>query len=262
MQRVEQILQTMIAEADVSPSARAAAEHALFPAGKRLRAKLVLALAQDLNGSISTKTLNLAAGIEMLHCASLVHDDLPQLDNDLLRRGRPTVHAQFGAGAATLVGDILAALPFALAQFPAAIAAQAYVQLCDGQVLDLLRASSTEALIEIHRKKTGALFALCSEALCTDKNSNAIKLAVRDFAVTLGIEFQLRNDLGDVAIERGQSSPSDERNLRFTPAVLETLPNLLMQFKAQREAQQLVIENLSSCVLIQTKSLITEICGA
>jgi geranylgeranyl diphosphate synthase type II len=200
--------------ADCPPRLREAMRYSLLAPGKRLRPALVL-LACEACGGERRAALPAACAIEMIHTYSLIHDDLPAMDDDDFRRGRPTCHKQFDEGAAILAGDALLTLAFeVLARDvqPPEVAAACCVELASaagpegmvgGQMADL-EAESTpvataEALEAIHRRKTGRL--LCAAVLLggriarTDPTSLA---SLRDYGTAVGLAFQIADDLLDV----------------------------------------------------------------
>ncbi len=135
-------------------------EYALFPTGKLIRPLLVFAGAYPLR---SLRVLQASAAVELLHNASLVHDDLPSVDNDSTRRGKPAVHVKFGEGTAIMIGDALLALAF---DYASRLDCQAVRLLSraggmdgisGGQILDLQGASSVDEIREVHLKKTAML---------------------------------------------------------------------------------------------------------
>ncbi len=190
-----------------------AAEYSLLSGGKRIRGVLVLAVCDMLCHSYE-KALSLAAAVEMVHCYTLIHDDLPCMDDDDLRRGMPACHVKFGEASALLAGDSLLTHAFgvvASAQIPAEALLTA-VQLLSysaglggviyGQDLDLNNCDRTiteSMLNEIHRNKTGALISTSVQlgAIAGGSNSQEF-LTLRDFAFTLGLTFQIIDDILDV----------------------------------------------------------------
>jgi geranylgeranyl diphosphate synthase type II len=161
------------------PQLREAMEYSLLGGGKRLRPLLVI-LAAEASGGTATQALPAASAVEMVHTYSLIHDDLPAMDDDDLRRGQPTCHKKFGEAQAILAGDVLLTLAFqVLAEgYPPATAAACCRELArgagaagmvGGQVLDLAAEGSpptthhapVTTLEEIHARKTGALFRAC-----------------------------------------------------------------------------------------------------
>jgi geranylgeranyl diphosphate synthase type II len=176
--RIEDALRSAVAltaERPCPPKLAAALDHAIFPGGQRLRPRLLCAVAAACDGRDHTAIAAAAASIEIIHCASLVHDDLPCFDDAAMRRGRPSVHAAFGEPLAVLAGDTLIVLAFetlarSLARHPTRLqrlisivgrAAGAPFGICAGQAFE----SETEIDLEAyHRAKTGALFAAASAA--------------------------------------------------------------------------------------------------
>lgn len=187
------------------------ARYSLLSPGKRLRGSLALAVGEGL-GIPSEKLRPLALSVECLHASTLVHDDLPGLDNDLLRRGLPTTHAKFGVGVAVLAGDALYALSvkeLLTAEVPVGRLRElverlsnTYLEVCDGQVLDLQAHGTTlREIEERHRKKTGALFAFAASApvsFLEDREQEPLRNAFSQFGEELGMLFQVQDDIQDV----------------------------------------------------------------
>ncbi len=182
--------------------------YAVFSGGKRLRPVLVFAAARAC-GLDADRALPLAAAIELVHTYSLVHDDLPAMDDDDLRRGRPTVHVKYGEANAILVGDALLAEAFAvLARGEAPIPVFARLAhaagsraLVGGQVDDLAfrPEHATARLVgSIHERKTAALFRFCAWAPGALAGRPARELELLDrFGLAYGLAFQLVDDLLD-----------------------------------------------------------------
>ena len=192
-----------------------AMRYAVLDGGKRLRPLLVLAAAEAVAGNAEA-ALRAACAVELIHAYSLVHDDMPCMDNDVLRRGKPTVHVKFGQAGALLAGDALQALAFELLvpegeTVPAPIQARlcrllaraaGHEGMAGGQAIDLasvgLQLDET-ALRRMHRMKTGALLqgsvlmgAACGQA------SNLAQDALRNYGAALGLAFQVVDDILDV----------------------------------------------------------------
>ena len=192
-----------------------AMRYAVLGGGKRLRPFLVLESAR-LCGVSDEAALNAAAALECVHCYSLAHDDLPAMDDDDLRRGRPTVHKAFDEATAILAGDALLTLAFEILADPAThpdpairsalslglARASGRAGMAGGQMLDLLAPGATLAEAEILRlqaMKTGALILFACEAggiLGGAETSR--RQALREYGTALGIAFQLADDLLDV----------------------------------------------------------------
>jgi farnesyl diphosphate synthase len=188
--------------------------HACLGGGKRLRPFLAVATGRLL-GADETATLRAGAAVELIHGYSLVHDDLPAMDDAALRRGRPTVHKAFGEANAILAGDALQALAFeVLARDDWPAAADQRVELvlglaraagaagmCGGQTLDLEaehQALDEPGIVRLQALKTGALIGFAAEAGCVlGRADPAQRRAVRAYAAALGLAFQIRDDLLD-----------------------------------------------------------------
>jgi geranylgeranyl pyrophosphate synthase len=222
----------------------AAMRYAVQAGGKRLR-PLVAIAAHESCGGKGAELDEPAAALELIHTFSLVHDDLPAMDDDDLRRGRPTVHRAFGEAAAILAGDALLALAFeSLARWPAgdshaarrAIAVARVAArtgpagMIGGQIGDLeaeAGAVSLERLDWIHRHKTGALFAAAAElgALHAGASSEVCQ-ALSSYGEALGMAFQIADDVLDrtaTAQELGKTPGKDERAGKATYPALAGL---------------------------------------
>ena len=211
-----------------------AARYSLLGGGKRIRAVLVLAVCDMLNGSAEAAE-QFAAAVEMLHCYSLIHDDLPCMDNDDLRRGKPSCHKAFGESTAMLAGDVLLTEAFnVVASAPAspivsvraarALGAGAGSHgMVYGQELDLkyeALAATEEQLRLIHRNKTGALInaAVQMGAAAAQANETQCK-ELEDYAFGIGLVFQIVDDVLDVtstAEQLGKPIGSDSENGKTT----------------------------------------------
>ena len=187
----------------------AAMRHAVLAGGKRVRPILCLAAAEAAGGAASD-ALPAALAIELLHSYTLVHDDLPCMDNDFLRRGQPTVHAKFGETVALLAGDALQGLAFRMlattsaprADIPAMTRelGRAAVDVVAGQVEDLAFAGTADpATIDfVHRNKTGALFRASIRMGALSAGAGAAALAaLTAYAENTGAAFQIIDDLLD-----------------------------------------------------------------
>jgi geranylgeranyl diphosphate synthase type II len=213
--------------------------YSLFAGGKRIRPVLVLAAGEAVGGS-REELLPLACAVEMIHTYSLVHDDLPAMDDDDLRRGKPTSHKVFGEAIAILAGDALLTLAFQqLASVPhgatdglvrrrlEALAALAEAcgtgGLIGGQVMDLEsegRAIDRAALERLHRAKTGALLAACVRggAILGGARPDELEALAR-FAAAIGLAFQVVDDVLDAtgdAASLGKTAGKDEAARKAT----------------------------------------------
>jgi farnesyl diphosphate synthase len=192
-----------------------AMRYSVLSPGKRLRPLLVLAGAQ-LFGVAQRSALQVAAAVEMVHAYSLIHDDLPAMDDSDLRRGRPTNHRQFDEATAVLAGDGLLTMAFQVLADPdthgdAAVRAELVSSLADaagaagmvgGQMIDLIAEKQRldiGAITRLQRMKTGALIAFsCEAGAILAKVAPELRLALRGYAHDLGLAFQIADDLLDV----------------------------------------------------------------
>ena len=210
----EALRQALPQPEESSPTApvEEAMAYSLFVGGKRIRPVLALGFCQ-LCGGAPEQALPFACAVEMVHTYSLIHDDLPCMDDDDLRRGKPTNHKVYGETLAVLAGDALQPEAFRLiltapGLAPDRRAACALVLaeaagadgMVAGQVLDTLHAPKTEAeLTEVHRLKTGAMIAgACRMGVAAAGGSDGLDRTARAYAEELGLAFQIRDDLLDV----------------------------------------------------------------
>jgi len=233
--RLESALETTLPAADREPQRlHQAMRHAVLGGGKRLRPALVLAASQCCGGSTET-AMPSAVAVELIHAYSLVHDDLPAMDNDELRRGRPTCHIAFDEATAILAGDALQTLAFetlgttqasaeqVLEMMRVLAAASGHRGMAGGQALDLDATGeqpSMEALETMHRRKTGALIeaSLVLGALAADASEASIS-ALREFGRAIGLAFQVQDDILDVegsAEKTGKPQGSDSNQNKAT----------------------------------------------
>ncbi len=209
-------------------------EYSLMAGGKRLRPALVLEFCRICGGDI-VKALPVAAGVEMLHTYTLIHDDLPSMDNDDLRRGKPTNHKVFGEFTATLAGDALQAEAYASvlsAEYPADVLVKCVSALievagadgiCGGQQLDMEGEESPrteQELMEVHKRKTAALIrGACLMGVACGGGTRDQEQAAIDYAESLGLAFQIRDDMLDelsTAEELGKPIGSDHKQGKTT----------------------------------------------
>jgi farnesyl diphosphate synthase/geranylgeranyl diphosphate synthase type II len=231
-----------------------AIRYALLGGGKRLRPALVLAACEAYGGDASDDSLAMrfAVALEGVHTYSLVHDDLPAMDDDDLRRGRPTVHKAFDEATAILVGDALQSLAFshllaspdsragALAKL---LADNAYLMV-EGQARDIdgenARLGEAEVL-ELMRTKTGALLAtsVAGGALCAGAAAGEVYPA----GLQLGLAFQIADDLLDLTAD---TATLGKRAGKDTAAGKSTLPAIIGIESSRRRAETLLDEALAS----------------
>jgi len=227
------------AESTPPPSIHAAMRYSVFAGGKRIRPILCLETARIFSGDVAP-ALHLACGLEFIHTYSLIHDDLPALDNDDLRRGKPTCHKKFGEALAILAGDGLLTLAFetiGAAPVPAerrvamlaevAGAAGTVNGMVGGQVADIEaeRKPVDAGMLEyIHRSKTAALFraSVTAGALCAGAAADDVA-RLRRFGETIGWAFQVTDDILDVeesSVALGKTAGKDFAQQKATyPAV-------------------------------------------
>lgn len=236
-----------------------AMRYSLFAGGKRLRPIMLMAAA-DAVGSAGNDYLPVACGLEMIHTYSLIHDDLPSMDNDDYRRGKLTNHKVYGEGIAVLAGDGLLTAAFntmlsqtnvqpqTLIKVAAEIASAAGPSgMVGGQTVDLIsedKIIDAATLQYIHEAKTGALFkaALRSGALLADASQQQVA-ALTNYAAQFGLAFQITDDILDVIGSQekiGKPVGSDEKNHKVTYVTLHTLDG------AKQLAQQAVDQALTS----------------
>lgn len=215
---VESELERTYNGGDVPPPLAQAARYSLLAGGKRLRPVLCLACARvcdpDGGTSLDMAVLPFAAGLEMIHTYSLIHDDLPAMDDDDLRRGRPTCHRAWGEATAILAGDALltdafgrmAAAPLpperVLTAVSLAARAAGAAGMAGGQILDLNAEGQTLSraeLMDLNARKTGALMAAACECGAVLAGADAgRRAALRLFGEEMGIAFQITDDILDV----------------------------------------------------------------
>ncbi len=229
-----------------------AMRYSLLAPGKRLRPLLAL-LAAGACGGDETAAMPAACAVEMIHAYSLIHDDLPAMDDDDLRRGRPTCHKVYGEALAILAGDALLTLAFeVLARDvqPPVVAAECCAQLgraagCSalvgGQADDLagqFSDGSVETLMAIHRRKTGAMMLVSLQLGATIAGADERQLAaLTEYGQCLGLAFQITDDLLDV---RGETQAMGKRVNKDSDRGKLTYPGLLGIEESTRRAEALV----------------------
>jgi len=266
----------------ISPQAPAglgeAMRYAVLDGGKRLRPLLVLAAREAVahgtkDAALDEAALRAACAVELIHAYSLVHDDMPCMDNDVLRRGKPTVHVQFGEAQALLAGDALQALAFEfLTPDASAIPDRVQARLCrllasaaghagmaGGQAIDLASvgmALNEDQLRHMHRLKTGALLegSVMMGAACGVTTPQAL-IGLKRYGEALGLAFQVVDDILDVVADSatlGKTAGKDAANDK------PTYVSLLGLEQAKSYAQSLLheaLEALRSTGLTHTHTL-------
>lgn len=241
--------------------------------GKRLRPFLVYATGSMFNVSLSTLDAP-AAAVECIHAYSLIHDDLPAMDDDDLRRGQPTCHIKYGEANAILAGDALQTLAFSilsdapmpevadrfrLAMVSELAQASGVAGMCGGQALDLDaegKQVDLSALERIHRHKTGALIrsAVRLGALSAGEKGMAALPVLDKYAESIGLAFQVQDDILDVV---GDTATLGKRQGADQQLGKSTYPALLGLEQAQRKARDLIEDAHQSLTVLAAQSLDT-----
>lgn len=237
-----------------------AMRYSVFNGGKRVRPALCFAAANAISGS-NGNTAKVGAAVEMVHAYSLIHDDLPAMDDDDLRRGVPTCHIQFDEATAILAGDALLSLAFKqlteLHDLPASISLEIIATLSDlagcngmviGQAVDLASTGkqlSSDELNFMHSHKTGALIeaSVVMGALATNQATDSQIDALRKYASAIGLAFQIQDDILDVESsteELGKNQGSD--SARGKP----TYTSILGIETARSEAERLYLSSIDA----------------
>lgn len=239
---------------DCPAELRAAIRHSLLAPGKRLRPILVL-IAADACGSPLGQAMPAACAVEMVHAYSLIHDDLPAMDDDDLRRGQPTCHAKYGEATAILAGDALLAQAFEVLATdisPAETAARCCAELAQaagpralvgGQADDLAAEfdeGDVEKLERIHRRKTGALFRASLRLGAIAAQAEEVQIeALDDYGKKLGLAFQIVDDLLDL---HGDQEVVGKRTGKDSQKGKLTFPSLIGVEASRQRAEQLINE--------------------
>jgi len=262
LHQVEQALSAWV-PADAPAGLGDAMRYSVLDGGKRLRPLLVLASAQAVGGQ-NRAALRAACAVELIHAYSLVHDDMPCMDNDVLRRGKPTVHLHFGQAQAMLAGDAMQALAFELltpaddgevapalqARLVAVLSRGAgYSGMAGGQAIDLASVGhklQEAQLRRMHELKTGALLRASVDmgALCGSADASA-RAALSRYGHAIGLAFQVVDDILDVTQDTavlGKTAGKDQEQLKPTYVSLMGLQ------AAQQHAHELHEQALQALV--------------
>ena len=244
-----------------------AVRYSVFAGGKRIRPILCLAAAEACGGNIES-SMPVACSLELIHTYSLIHDDLPSMDNDDFRRGKPTCHKVFGENIAILAGDALLTEAFVLLSRAEKVDSSAekllvviheiaqaagIAGMVGGQTLDVLSEKSSpdlEVLQQIHRRKTGAMIkaAVVSGAIMSDAPKDKIQ-ALADYGMNIGIAFQIADDILNVEGDRelmGKETGSDKALGKVT------YPSLMGMDYAKQELQN-SIDKAMICLAVFDK---------
>lgn len=242
----------------------------VFAGGKRLRPILCLAAAEA-TGADMSQALPVACALELIHTYSLIHDDLPSMDNDDFRRGKPACHKVFGENIAILAGDALLTEAFVLLSRAEKISSSAERRLAviqeiaqasgiagmvGGQTLDILSEKSRpdrEVLYEIHRRKTGALItaAVKTGAIIANARENKIQ-ALSDYGANIGLAFQIADDILNVEGDRellGKETGSDNALGKVT------FPSLMGMDYAKEKLQAHIDAAIASLTVFDKRAL-------
>lgn len=233
-----------------------AMRHSVFAGGKRLRPVLVMEAARMIAGTLPTGVERLGAAIEMLHTYSLIHDDLPALDNDDLRRGKPTCHVVYGEAIAILAGDALQTYAYEVLaglQCPAAATVEIIRQIANatgtvegmigGQVLDIEgehQKPTPELVNAIHRAKTGALIrvSLVTGGIYAGASKEDVQV-LDTFGRKAGLAFQIIDDILDMTQDSAHLGKTAGKDLASDKA---TWPAVYGLEKSQQDADRLIAE--------------------
>ena len=273
LERQRKLIEKALAKAVPTASARPATIHtamrySLLGGGKRLRPILTLAAAEACGLETSSNVLPAACAVELIHTYSLIHDDLPCMDDDDLRRGQPTSHKVYGEGVAVLAGDALLTRAFALLaditppkRYPLAIlleetaTASGSLQLIAGQVADLeaeKRKLSIADVRFIHERKTAAMIVLALRIGAMTANATLGQLkALTEFGQALGLAFQIIDDILDVTQSSQQLGKSAGKDLKASKA---TYPAVIGLEASRKEADRLTKKALSALKGLGSKS--------
>ena len=255
LQAVEDALERWV-PADAPAGLGAAMRYGVLDGGKRLRPLLVMATCHAVAGDPGA-ALRAAVAVELIHAYSLVHDDMPCMDNDVLRRGKPTVHVQFGQAQAMLAGDAMQALAFEVltpdsgmpgplqARLVSLLARSAgHAGMAGGQAIDLASIGQPlqeAALCDMHRRKTGALLhasVLMGAACGPDAaRGSRVESALSDYGAAIGLAFQVVDDILDAtqaSATLGKTAGKDQEHNKPTYVTVLGLPAARQHAEALR----------------------------
>ena len=233
-----------------------AMKYGLFPGGKKIRSKILIDIGSLL--SIDYKTLiSIGAAVECIHAYSLIHDDLPCMDNDKIRRGKPSTHIKFGESTAVLAGNSLLTMAFEILSSPTLKVSDiikvnlikklsecsGHLGIAGGQFLDLSyekKKTSKNKIIEMEIKKTGKLFSFCcmAPAIIKKKNSKEIK-SFENIGSDIGLLFQIADDLIDF---KGDSKKAGKKTGKDQKKGKATLISLLGHMNAIKYCDKIILK--------------------
>jgi farnesyl diphosphate synthase len=269
--RVEQALSTWVAP-DAPAGLGDAMRYAVLDGGKRLRPMLVLAASEAVQGHPEA-ALRAACAVELIHAYSLVHDDMPCMDNDVLRRGKPTVHVKFGQAQALLAGDALQALAFELlvpagSDIPDAVQARlcrllaqaaGYLGMAGGQAIDLASvglALDEAQLRQMHRLKTGALLqgSVMMGVACGHVEAE-VASALETYGACVGLAFQVVDDILDVTADSATLGKTAGKDAAQDKPTFVSLLGLERSRAHARELHEQALAALARSGLADTRAL-------
>lgn len=276
---IDQQLENLIKEVKAPNELKEAMLYSLKAGGKRIRPLYTLAVLQEL-GVENVDSIKVASTIEMIHTYSLIHDDLPSMDNDDLRRGKPTNHKVFGEALAILAGDALVTLAFGIIARLKNLEANQKVRLIDqlsvasgaegmvgGQVLDILgegKILSLEELEEVHLNKTGALlsFSILAGGIIANASEEMMD-ALRKYSIHIGLAFQIQDDILDIegtSEQLGKTAGKDILSEKNTYPSILTLQGAKQQLQKQYDMaiEALNPVTLSNGLLVELADYITK----
>ena len=276
---IEQKLSALIQEIHAPEKLKEAMVYSLQAGGKRIRPLYTLAVLEELNVKSEDAAI-VASTIEMIHTYSLIHDDLPAMDDDNLRRGKPTNHVVFGEALAILAGDGLLTLAFGiLARLPELSASQkidlierlSYAAgaegMVGGQVLDILgegKSLTLEELEQVHINKTGALlsFSILAGGIIANASEKIMK-ALQTYAFHIGLAFQIQDDILDIegtSEQLGKTAGKDVLSEKNTYPSILTLIGAKEQLQKQYESAIIALEevNMHQGILVEFADYITK----
>lgn len=276
---IQQELAEQIQRLSIPASLKDSMHYSLQAGGKRIRPILLLAVLHEL-GEDHPDALKVAAAIEMIHTYSLIHDDLPSMDNDDLRRGMPTNHKVFGEAVAILAGDALLTYSFGVIARLNHVSSDDKVRLIDllsvaagaegmvgGQVLDIEGEEKKLTLAEleqVHRLKTGALltYSILAGAILGKAQPEEM-VSLGRFGEHIGLAFQIQDDILDVtgtSQELGKTAGKDESSAKSTYPGLLTLPKAKekLEFHAEEALQEVAVLRGKSALLEELTALIVK----
>ncbi|ANU23458.1 polyprenyl synthetase family protein [Planococcus donghaensis] len=277
---IQQEMAQLILSLSIPDSLKESMHYSLQAGGKRIRPILLLAVLHEMTGKEHPDALKVAAAIEMIHTYSLIHDDLPSMDDDDLRRGMPTNHKVFGEAVAILAGDALLTYSFGVVARLEHVSSDDKVRLIDlmsvsagaegmvgGQVLDIEgeeKQLQLEELEQVHRLKTGALltFSILAGGILAQATNEEI-IALSQFGQHLGLAFQIQDDILDVtgtSQELGKTAGKDESSEKSTYPSLLTLPKAKekLDYHASEAVNALNKLNGEKTLLLELTQLIVQ----